>query len=199
MEPFMYSLVATLYRSNYTACRTCIWFAGMRPSSSDCHLSCAVGGDAFLSHWMVVGRLRWVMHLHRPPSSTSVHSSIRLVKEVLRVLRALLPLVGVAVSPGGAVHRGGERGGVSRGGHLTVDVARCWFPGIEGRAGEHWVCRGLRDAWVLQVTGGDGDGERGMEVMLRRCRLVDVRLLFMLPRHWLEGWRGHGLILGEVH
>lgn len=79
----------------------------LRPSSSDCHLSCAVGGDAFLSHWMVVGRLRWVMHLYRPSSSTAIHSSIWLVKEVSRVLCALLPLVGVAVSPGGAVHRGG--------------------------------------------------------------------------------------------
>lgn len=88
---------------------------------------------------------------------------------------------------------------MSRGGHLTVDVAHCRFPGFEGRAGEHRVCRGLGDARVLQVARGDGDGERGMEVMLRRCRLVDVRLLFMLPRHWLEGWRGHGLILGEVH
>lgn len=88
---------------------------------------------------------------------------------------------------------------MSRGGHLTVDVARCWFPGFEGRAGEHRVCGGLGDARVLQVAGGDGDGERGMEVMLRRRRLVDVGLLLMLPRHWLEGWRGHGLILGEVH
>lgn len=88
---------------------------------------------------------------------------------------------------------------MSRGGHLTVDVARCRLPGFEGRAGEHWVCSGLGDAWVLQVSGGDGDGERGMEVMLRRCRLVDVRLLFMQPRHWLKSWRGHRLILGEVH
>lgn len=140
------------------------------------------------------------MHLHRPPSSTSVHSPIWLVKDVRRVLRALLPLVGVAVSPGGAVHRGGGGGGgVSRGGHLPVDVAHCWFPGFEGRAGEHGVCSGLGDARVLQVAGGDGDGERGVEVVLRRRRLVDVRLLFMLPRHWLEGWRGHGVILGEVH
>lgn len=56
------------------------------------------------------------------------------------------------------------------------------------------MCSGLGDARVFQVAGGDGDGERGTEVVFRR--LVHVRLLFMLPRHWLEGW---SLILGEVH
>lgn len=61
------------------------------------------------------------------------------------------------------------------------------------------MCSGLGDARVFQVAGGDGDGERGMEVVFRRRRLVDVRPLFMLPRHWLEGWSCRGLILGEVH
>lgn len=61
-----------------------------------------------------------------------------------------------------------------RGGRLPVDVARRRFPGFEGRAGQHRVCAGLGDAWVFQVAGGDGDGERGVEVVLRPRRLVEV-------------------------
>lgn len=56
---------------------------------------------------------------------------------------------------------------------------------------------GLGDARVLQVAGGDGDGERGAQVVLRRRSLVDVGLLLRLHRRRLEGRRGHGLI--EVH
>lgn len=61
------------------------------------------------------------------------------------------------------------------------------------------MCAGLGDVRVFQVAGGDGDGERSVEVALRRCRLVDVRLLLRLHRRWLEGWGGHGLMLAEVH
>lgn len=71
------------------------------------------------------------------------------------------------MSPTGAVHGGGGGGGVSRGRSLPVNVADCWFPGFEGRAGEQRVSGGLGEARVLQVTGGDGDGEGGMEVVVR--------------------------------
>lgn len=151
-----------------------------------------MGGDALLPGLLVVGGLGRGLHLHRPPP---VHAPVRLVEEVRQVLRALLPLVGVSVSPGGAVHGGG---GVARRGRLPVDVASRGFPGFEGRAGERGVRGGLGDARVLQVGGGDGDGERGVEVVLRRPGLVDVRLLFGLHGRRLEGWRRHGLILGEV-
>lgn len=150
-----------------------------------------MGGDALLPHLVVVGGLGRGLHLHRPPP---VHPPVRLAEEVRQVLRALLPLVGVPVSPGG-----GRGGGVARRGRLPVDVARRRPPGREGRAGERGVRGGLGDALVLQVGGGDGDGERGVEVVLRRPGLVDVRLLFGLHGRRLEGWRSHGLILGEVH
>lgn len=67
------------------------------------------------------------------------------------------------MSPGGAVHGGG---GVSRGRSLSVDVAGSWLPGFESRAGEQRVRGGLGEARVLQVAGGDGDGEGGMEVVV---------------------------------
>lgn len=80
----------------------------LRPRSSDCHLSSAVGGDALLPHPMLVGSLRWVMKRCSPPhSSASVHSTVWLAKEVRQVLCTLLPPVGVAQSSGGAMHRGG--------------------------------------------------------------------------------------------
>lgn len=59
---------------------------------------------------------------------------------------------------------------------------------------------GLGDAGVLQVAGGDGDGEGGVQVMVhRRYRLVDVGLVFGLHGHRLEGRGRYGLVLGEVH
>ncbi len=67
------------------------------------------------------------------------------------------------MSPGGAVHGGG----VPWGRCLPVNVAASRLPGFEGRAGEQRVRGGLGKARVLQVARGDGDGERGVEVVVR--------------------------------
>lgn len=136
-----YSLVVKLHQNpDFVPCRTCYsvfsYAVFLRPWTSDCHLSSAVGGDALLPHPMLVGGLRWVMNRSAPPhSSASVHSTVWLAKEVRPVLCTLLPLVGVARSSGGAMHRGGGGGGAPRGGHLPVHVVRRWFPGFEGWAG----------------------------------------------------------------
>lgn len=142
-----------------------------------------------------------MMHFYMlPPSQASVQRPVGLAEDVRRVLGALLSLACIAVSPGGAVHRGGGGGrGVPRGGGLPVDVAGARLPGFEGRAREQRVRGGLGEAQVFQVAGGDGNGERGVEVVVRRNRLVDVGLLFGLHGHWLEGWRRHVLVLREVH
>lgn len=175
---------------------------GGGPRYSHGHLSRTVGGVALLPCVGVVGGLRRMMHFYmlplpRGPSHASVQRPVGLAEDVRRVLGALLPLARVAVSPGGAVHRGG--GGVPRGGGLSVDVAGARLPGFEGRAGQQRVRGGLGEAQVFQVAGGDGNGERGVEVVVRRNRLVDVGLLFGLHGHWLEGWRRHVLVLREVH
>lgn len=52
---------------------------------------------------------------------------------------------------------------------------------------------------MLQVAGGDGDGERSVEVVVCRQVLMDVRLLFGLHLRRVEGWRRHRLGVGEVH
>lgn len=148
----------------------------LRPWCSDRHLSCTVGGVALLPGVVIVGGLRGVLHLYVlpltcPSSASSIHPHIGLAKEIRQVFCALLPLARVAVSPGGAVHGGG---GLSGGGGLPVDVAGSWLPGFEGRAGEQWVSGCLGNPRVLQVARGDGDGERGVKVVMRRHGLVDV-------------------------
>lgn len=135
-----------------------------------------MGGVALLPVVVVVGGLRWVLPLYMlplpwPPSSSSVHPSIGLAKEIRHVLYAPVPPGRVGVSPGGVVHGGG---GVPRGRGLSVDVAAIRLPGFEGRAGEQRVSGGLGEARVLQVVGGDGDGEGGVEIVVRRHGLVDV-------------------------
>lgn len=67
------------------------------------------------------------------------------------------------MSPGGAVYGGGMPWG--RG--LPVDVAASRLPVFESRAGEQRVCGGLGEMRVLQVAGGDGDREWGVEVVVR--------------------------------
>lgn len=186
---------------------------------SDGHLSRAVGGVALLLVVVVVGRLGWLPPLHvlpplyvlpldvllpqygllprpRAPSTCSIHPSVGLAKEVLHVLYTPLPPGGVAVPPAGAL-RGG--GGVCRGGGLSLDVAPGRLPGFEGRAGEQRVRGGFGQARLLRVVGGDGDGEGGVEVVVRRHGLVDVGFLFVLHGHGLEAGWGHRLVLGEVH
>lgn len=178
---------------------------GGGPRCSHGHLSRTVGGVALLPCVGVVGGLRRVMHFYmlhlaRAPSHASVQRPVWLAEDVRRVFRALLPLARVAVSPGGAVHGGdGGGGGVPRGGGLPVDMAGTRLPGFESRAREQRVRGGLGEVQVFQVAGGDGNGERGVEVVVRRNRLVDVGLLFGLHGHWLEGWSRHVLVLREVH
>lgn len=172
---------------------------------SDGHLSRTVGGVALVPGVVVVGGLRYVLPRPlyvlprpRPASASSVHPPVGLAEEIRHVLYAVLPPGGVAVPPGGTVH-GGR---VARGRGLPVDVAAGRLPGLEGRAGEHRVRGGLGEARVLQVAGRDGDGEGAVEVVevvVRRQRLVDVRLVFGLHGHRLEGRRRHRLVLGEVH
>lgn len=58
---------------------------------------------------------------------------------------------------------------------------------------------GLRETRMLQMAGGDGDGQGGMEVVVRWQGLVDVGLLFGLHWYRLEGRRGHRLVVREVH
>lgn len=142
---------------------------------------------------VVVGGMRRVEPRPGTTSQPSIAPSIGLVKEIRHVLYALLPPGGVGVSPAGAVHRGRR---VARGGGLPLDVAAGRLPGFEGGAGEERVGGGLGEARVLQVAGGDGDGERGVEVV---GGLVEVGLLFGLQWHRLEGRRRHGLVVGEVH
>lgn len=172
-----------------------------------------MGGVALLPGVGVVGRLgRGVLHLHVLPltdASPSVHPPVGHGENI--VLDALLPLAGVGVPPARAVHGGGGGGrGVPRGRGLPVDVARAWLPGLEGRGGEQRVRGGLGQAKVFQlaVAGGDGDGERGVEVVkvvevvevvVHRHGLVDVGLLTGLHGHRLEGRSCHVLVLGEVH
>lgn len=110
----------------------------LRPWRSDGHFSRTVGGVALLPCVVVVGGLRWMLPLDMlpvrcPPTSSSVHPSVGLAKEIRHVLYALLPTGGVAVSPGGAVH-GGRR--APRGGGLPLDVTASRLPGFKGRAGE---------------------------------------------------------------
>lgn len=50
---------------------------------------------------------------------------------------------------------------------------------------------------MLQVAGGDGDGEGRVEIAVRRWLLVDVRLLF--GQHRMEGRGRHRLVVGKVH
>lgn len=138
---------------------------------SHSHLSCTVGGVALRPGVVVVRGLRWILRLDMlpqpcPPSSSSIHSPIGLVKEIRHILYALLPSGRVAMSPGGAVHGGGGGGGVPWGRGLSVDVAASWLPGFEGRVGEQRVSSGLWETRVLKMTGGDGDGEWGMEVVV---------------------------------
>lgn len=172
-----------------------------------------MGGVALLPGVGAVGRLRWrVLHLHvlplahACPSYAPVHPPVGHAEDI--VLSALLPLANVAVPPARAVHGGGGGGrGVSRGGGLPVDVACGRLPGLEGRGGEQRVCGGFRQAQVFQlaVAAGDGDGQRGVEVVkvvevvVHRHGLVDVGLLSRLHRHRLEGGSCHVLVLGEVH
>lgn len=104
---------------------------------SDRHFSRTVGGVALLSGVVVVSGLRWVLPLDMlplpyPTSSSSIHPSMGLAKEIRHVLNALLPPGRVAVSSGGAVHGGG---GVPRDRGLPVDMAASWLPGFEGRTG----------------------------------------------------------------
>lgn len=171
---------------------------------SDGHLGRAVGGVALLPGVVVVGWLRWVLPLDVlplpcPPSSSSVHPHVGLVEKIRHVLYALLPPGRVGVSSGGAVHGGGRGRRVPRGGGLPVNVAAARLPGFEGRAGEERVRGGLGEACVLQMAGGDGDGQRCVEVVVRWQGLVDVGLLFGLHWYRLEGRRCHRLVLREVH
>lgn len=160
-----------------------------------------MGGVVLLPGVVVVGGLRWILCLDmlplpRPPSSSSIHPTVGLTKEIWHVLYAPLPPGRVAVSPGGAVHEGR---GVPWGRCLSVDVAASRLPSFEGRAGEQRVRGGLRETWLFKMTGGDGDGEWRMEVVVCWQWLVDVGLLFGLHWHWLEGRRCHRLVVGEVH
>ena len=161
-----------------------------------------MGGVALLPGMVVIGGLRWVLPLDMllqplfcSPRSSSIHPSIGLTEELRHVLYALLPPGGVALSSGGAV-RGGRP---PRGRRLPVDMAAGRLPDFEGRAGEGRVWGGLREVRVLQMAGGDGDGQRGMEVVVCWQGLVDVGLLFGWNWHGLEGRRRHRLVLREVH
>lgn len=64
------------------------------------------------------------------PSTSSIHPYIGLIKEIWHVLYTLLPPGGVAMPPGGAMHRRGRS--VARDGGLPVDVSAGWLPGFEG-------------------------------------------------------------------
>lgn len=177
----------------------------LRLQRSDGHLSCAVGGVALLPGVVVVSGLRLVLPLNilpmpRPPNSSSIHGPVGLAKQIRHVLYALLPPGGVAMSSVGAVHGGAVHGGAVRwDGRLPVDMAPSWLPGFEGRAGEERVRGGLGETLVLQMAGGDGDGQGGVEVVVCRQGLVDVGLLFGLHWYRLEGRRCHGLVVREVH
>lgn len=61
------------------------------------------------------------------------------------------------------------------------------------------MCGGLGQMGVLQVGGGDGDGQRGLEVVVGRNVLVDVGLLLGLYGHRLESRRCYRLVVREVH
>lgn len=122
------------------------------------HLGGAVGGVALLPGVAVVRRLLLAV------PAPSVGGAVRLVEDLRHVLDAALPPRGVAVSPG-AVQRRGVVGGD---GGLPVDVAVRGLPGFEGGAGDEGVRDGLGEAALLQVAGGDGDGERAVDVGVRR-------------------------------
>ncbi|KAF0025165.1 hypothetical protein F2P81_022046 [Scophthalmus maximus] len=121
-------------------------------------------------------------------STSSIHPSIGLIKDIRHVLYAPLPPGRVAVSSSGDVHGGG---GVPRGRGLPVDVATSRLPGFEGRAGEVRVCGGLGEMRMLQMPGRDGDGQGGMVAVMCWQGLVDVGLLFGRHRNRLEGRRCH--------
>lgn len=131
------------------------------PRRSHGHLGCTVGGVALLPGVAVIRRL--VLD-GLPLPGSSVGPPVGLVEDLRRVLYAPLPPRRVAVSPGAVQGRGVVCGD----GGLPVDVAVRRLPGFEGRAGDEGVRGGLGEAALLQVAGGDGDGERAVEVGVRR-------------------------------
>lgn len=107
-----------------------------------------MGGVALLPGVVVIGGLQLVLAVDmlpapcRPSSSSSfpIHYSVGLVEDIWHVFYAVLPTGGVAMSPGGGMHRGSD---VPRGGGLPLDVAASRLPGFESGAGEQRVCGGL--------------------------------------------------------
>lgn len=132
-------------------------------------------------------------------SCSTVNPSVGLNEKIRHVLYALLPPSGVAMSSGRAVDSGRRGVGVSWCRSLPLNMAGVRLPGLECGAGEKWVGVGLGEGWLVQMTGRDGDGQWGVEAGVCWQGLVDVRPLFGLNWHRLEGMSRDGLVLSEVH